>query len=399
MVKKAAAKETKVTTVTVERADGNTELEITPAGELPDEEDDALAALAEMGAGSGARYEVRRTSPGEFAGYVATYGHDELSLERLQEEWGGGKFTIRVRGEKGNFLGSANIQIAGRPKHKTDAPPTLGAAPVASNNQDALIAAIMGSTKGQIEMLTTLVKSLIERPAAPPVPVSDPLDIIEKLGPLLRPAPATDAGEAIKLFMQGLTLGKELNGSGGDGEGPGMMGMFSKGLDTIKTLAAQQQQPQQQAPRVAVRRPAPAPAPQVTGPAAGSVEAEAPQEADPVAQKIQWLAQQTGYLVQLASRGKDPELYAELFLDNLPAFITNAEVFERMQSPEAISDLAMLNPNVQRFAPWFEEFRQAVVELLTDDAEPDPLQAARDIGTPEGTPIIEVPGGDDGMGG
>jgi hypothetical protein len=77
-------------------------------------------------------------------------------------------------------------------------------------------------------------------------------------------------------------------------------------------------------------------------------------------------------LVKRAARGKDPELYAEVFLDNLPTFVTEEEIAQRFQDANAIAQLAQVNPAVAEHAPWFESFRQSVLELLAGDDSEEP---------------------------
>ena len=88
------------------------------------------------------------------------------------------------------------------------------------------------------------------------------------------------------------------------------------------------------------------------------------------ARKIAWIKQQTVVLVYQASRGKSPALYAELFLDNLPPFLPEAEVLEQMQGEGAMQKLAMLNSKVLTFPEWFEEFRKEVVTMIETKAQP-----------------------------
>lgn len=86
--------------------------------------------------------------------------------------------------------------------------------------------------------------------------------------------------------------------------------------------------------------------------------------------QIQWLTAQVRSLVYQASRDSDPELYAAVLIDNLPDFISEDEIRSRFSDPNAIAMLEQFNPAVGNFAPWFEKFRVAVLEMLTDDDEP-----------------------------
>jgi hypothetical protein len=81
-------------------------------------------------------------------------------------------------------------------------------------------------------------------------------------------------------------------------------------------------------------------------------------------QQYNWLKAQVGHLVVQAARGKSPELYAEVLLDNLPPFITPGEILERLKVDDALTQLAQIDERVTQYAEWFEEFRDAVLEFL-----------------------------------
>ena len=71
-------KTVRVVTETVEEREepaGELELDEIPDDPEDDEDRDALAELEEL-AGSGARYEIRRTAPAPYTGYVGTYTRD-----------------------------------------------------------------------------------------------------------------------------------------------------------------------------------------------------------------------------------------------------------------------------------------------------------------------------------
>lgn len=361
-----AGKTVRVVTETVEHREepaGAAEIELEPVADVTDDEErDALADLEAL-AGTGARFEIRRTAPAGFTGYVGTYQRDTFSPDLLQSEWGGGNFTLRVKNSRGEYVGSRQIVLAGEAHHKA-APPV----PVVSQQSHGgsaatelapILKAMQESSNSQIALLTSLVTGLINKPAPVPPPATDPLDIIEKLAPILRPEKGggNDAGDAVKLLLQGVELGKELGGGGG-GEA-GFADVMLKGLDTVKGLAASHPVPSP--------RPTPKPVPR----SAGNVPAQEPvrpapvnPEASPMVKLLQWMNQQVKLLVYQAARGKSPALYAELFLDNLPPFLTEAQVRERMTSETALDDLAGINAEVLQYRPWFEEFRRAVLELI-----------------------------------
>lgn len=377
--------------------------EIDPTAEGADEDTDLLTELQELGGGDGARYEVRRTAPADYVGHIGTYSRDEFSLDRLMEEWGGGKFTIRVRGMGGQIIGSKPIQLAGKPKHKSDAAPAVvqQQAPGMGGELAAVLSAIQASNqaaaqagKDQISLLTTLVTGLInkEPPKLPPPP--DPLAMIAALKDVLKPEKGDTGAEAVKLLLQGVTLGKELGG-GGDGE-MDMGTMLMKGIDGIKEIATIQ------TAGAPARRPVPARAPaRLAGPEPGTVPAREPiapvvkQGDPPMMQLLAWLKQQTVMLCHQAARGKNPALYAELMLDNLPPFVTEELIREHLGRDDAVSRLAMVNGDVAKHKEWFEQFRTELIGFLDADAEGAPGGESPVI---EAGPGVEIVGDGSGSG-
>lgn len=396
------------TVTTEEHAGEGGEIHLDPVA--PGPEDDAIAKLKELGDGSDTRYEVRRTSPADLAGYCCTYSQDELTLERLQEEHGAGKYNVRGRRGDGAFLPSVSVQIAPLPKHKQA--PAAAAAPVQTGSVMGelapLLTAMKDSTDRQVNMLTNLLTALIQRPDPKPEKGPDALALITALVPVLRPPKTDSATDAVKLLLQGIELGKEFGG--GDGEG-GMTSLLGKGLDTVKTLAAA-------AARNPPRRPQPArvAAPAAPG-AAGTVpaleepakiEAPAPAPApaaapaapaeDVDADILGWLENQVRLLVHQAKHDKDPELYAELFLDNMPPGLDEATVYAQLSEPDAIDKLAAFNAEVLELRPWFEDFREVMLRIIAENAETQPPVGGvvQDAGEPPGGEGPQEPAGEGG---
>ena len=111
---------------------------------------------------------------------------------------------------------------------------------------------------------------------------------------------------------------------------------------------------------------------------------------------LQWLNQQVTMLVVQASKHKNPELYAELFLDNLPDFLPKEDVYQRMKAPDALENLAKLNKHVLTFRPWFEQFRTICIAMIEQDMEEE---TGGDDSAGEGPAILEAGPGAEIMGG
>jgi len=100
-------------------------------------------------------------------------------------------------------------------------------------------------------------------------------------------------------------------------------------------------------------------------------------EDPPMLKLLNWIKQQTALLCYQAARGKDPQLYADLFLDNIPQGVSLDTIYEQMEKPDAIAKLAEVNPNVLKFPEWMEAFRQAVLAGLIET--PDEAQPAGSV--------------------
>lgn len=73
-------------------------------------------------------------------------------------------------------------------------------------------------------------------------------------------------------------------------------------------------------------------------------------------------------LVAWASQDKDPAFYAEFVLDNMPDAFMGAYC-DFVQKPDAVSQLGIMNPEVNRFIPWFESFRAETMEMIKEAQE------------------------------
>jgi hypothetical protein len=358
MAAKAKNVRTKVVTTEVEEGGGNDEI-LPQAGE-DSAEVDAITTLLALDDSDGIRYRVHRqpSKPGERIALCQDYSRDELSFETIRATFGGGTYRITALNAQNQYVSSKQIAIAELPK-----------APGQSSAPNTDLAAILQAAKGDNsgnELLLALIKSqgdmmtaLLTRPPPPPPPAGPSvMEIIQMIQAMKEDKPtAVDSGDSVKLLLQGLELGRTLGG-GESGD------IWSKGLDMLPTLlekAAQQPQP-------SVVPINPNPQPRIAPPA--TTAPQAPQvETDPMLMKLNWLKRQTQNLVVQARRGKDPGLYAEVMLDNLPDYITAEEIFERLNAPDAIAQLSQLNPDIVPYAEWFERFRKAVIEFLSPDAD------------------------------
>lgn len=354
-----------------------------PVGALADEdggEDDALAELRGLGAGGEYSYTVSRVSSEDGkakTGYCKTYTVGDLSLDAIRDEFGGGKFKIRVLDAGKKYAGQTTVDIVGLPKVAAPVATVAPAADLAGiaallaatkpGDASAGVAQIMAMMMKQQESTTTMIVAMMNRPVPTGPTLTDLLALMN--------ANKTEKTDPVALLLQGLELGKSLAG-GGDDSG-GMLGVAKQGLELITPLVQQGLEDRRAAATVPARRalvhtgPASTaePIPNATG-TAPIVETAGVQPVD-VLKQLQWIKAQLNILVHHASRDKDPELYAEVMLDNLPGFISVEDIEKHIGAADAVAQLTRIDPRVAQFAPWFEKFREAVKTFLADEGGED----------------------------
>ncbi len=336
------------------------------------EEMDAIEYLLSLGGDDGVRFRVDKlpSKPGEREAFCMNYGRDSLTLDAIRDTFGGGTYKITAYGQGSKYAGQRRVTIA-------DLPRSAQAPAAQSQSQD--LAAILQAAKGDnsslalvmkmMESQSQMIAALLTRPppAMPPQPTM--MELIAMMREMNRESPKANEGSAVELLLKGIELGKEFTGSGEES----MMGLAGKGIEILRPLIERQAQAPAANPRPALP-PQSAPA---TGPAA------TPQGDDAMLRQLNWLRQQTVVLCAQAARQKNPELYAELLLDNLPDFINPQDLLARVSDPGAVAQLAQVNADVAKYPAWFEEFRKSLVELLNEYLSPEP------------DPGIDMGGGDE----
>jgi hypothetical protein len=357
-----------------------------------EQEDDVISELRSLGAGDGYRYTVSRVArkPGESGGYCAQYSAGDLSLDNIREQFGGGKYRIRVIDERGQYAGNRTVEIVDLPKAAAPPAPVPAVVPQGAdlNGIAAIIAAMRpqvapdagesGTMKlilAMVQQQGTMFQAMMSAQKSDAPSLTDLLALINASN-----KGKAGADDAVSMLLKGMELGKELGG----GESS-MLDVAREGIHALVPLLEQERANKAAQPATPAL---PAPAP--TGGAPGAVSttqaAQQPQgESVSIMQQINWLRAQLQALVVQASRGKNPELYAEVMLDNLPEFITAEEIHARLSAPGAVEQLAQLDGRVRQYAQWFEEFRVALLELLADSGEEEPGPGAPPgVGTTDG---------------
>lgn len=330
------------------------------------QEADVLAELRGLGADNEHRFTVSRISskPGEQQGYCATYNAGDLSLDNIRDQFGGGKYRIRVTDSAGKYVTMRTVEIVSLPKPTAAPAQQQAASPDLQGMVTALAAALKPQGGGMDIQALMLAMMNNQAEMLKAIATGRPQESL-KLTDILTLMNASNKGggasDAVATLLQGVKLGKEFAG----GE-TGMLDVAREGLGVLSTLITREQD--------TTATPAQLAAPARTSAGNGAASTPKPNNAgDPMFQKLQWLRAQIAGLVNQAARGKDPELYAEVLIDNLPGFFTADEIMAKLQEPNAVEQLAMLDGRVRQHAEWFEHFRQAAIELLTPEDTQPPL--------------------------
>lgn len=312
-----------------------------------------------------------RTNPGEMTG-------GEI-MERTRDGYGTGDYRVHIR--KGPRL-VANKPFSVESKLEAETPPM---------NQGMDMAAIMAmmqeNNNRTMQMFSESMKAIAGNQSNQPVfdPVqmqASNMQTIAALKALSDPKPDNAKG-SIDMFIQGITLAKDLQPKDGETNSTDLL---LKGLEMFggpiaeatKAGMLRAQNPGMNPPGLANQNlppPNPMQPPAPTGDP--QVDADAQKEYEMGLQKMM-LQQQLQFLLRQASANKDPELYAELLLDQAG----EEKVLAFVGQENAIDQLIALNGEVATYRGWFEHLRGAILELT----------APADAGENDGTEPLAVSG-------
>ena len=369
-----AATKQKTRTITTTEREIPVENDV-PRETKPDKDEADERDLVELGGGapSGNKWVVKCIAPIAQQGHCCEVAAGELSLARIAEEYGAGKYEFRLLDPRGVYVTQRTITL--RASNKASNQPAPISAPVSPLN-DPIVQLLLAQSKEQVAMLTNVLQTAFQRPQPA---VADPLDMLVKMKEFFQPSKGPTEMET---FLRGLEFGKDLQGGGGE---TNWLDLISQGVKHVGPLlaassrdtgqAVASQTPIRTLPSRAVestRQQAPASASNNSSDNRNvNVETRPESEGAPMLKLLNWMRIQVNGLVYQASRGKSPELYAEVFLDNLPDYVPIDEMLKRLQDDNAVTQLAQLNKDVLTFKPWFEEFRAAVLKMMQqpDDQE------------------------------
>jgi hypothetical protein len=324
-----------------------------PEGAVDDGEEvnpDELRALAELDSGNEAKWVVTRLSDigAKKAGYCGELSTGELSNAKVAEEWGVGKYRVKGTRQNGTIAGQRTITIAEAPKGQAV---TQTLMPQGSGTAELLALLDAREEKSSEKMLKwAAILSPILAPALANLFGGQKGPSLTDLTTAMANIKALEGGTKVDQmteFTKLLELVDRVKGDEPKPAGSNWVDLVRDGLGQLPLMAqtfiaARTGQPLPQLSKQDESAPA---APDTNG--------------EPM---LAWLKRQLEALTHQASMNKDPGLYAEVMLDNLPAGTNPQLLLDQLAADDWWQRLAAFSPGVQPYPQWFAECR---VELLS----------------------------------
>lgn len=286
--------------------------------------------------------------------------------ERLRDTYGTGQYRVRVQ-RAGKMFKMFDIAV--------EAPATPAAPPATD------MATLANMIEAANQRTMQMVEQALGRGAAPAA--ADPFAALERITAIManlqKAAPmAAPAPDHTAMFKQSIELATLISGASSRGE-TGFMDVLKElaGSEAVTGLfgnfmarATGQTTPQSAAPMLA-----PAGSAYVAPPVAPANMAGMDQGAT---NKL--IGEQIAFLISMAAAGRDPGLYAEMMLDNMPPPAVNYI----LSNPNVIGELTQYNAAVGQHVQWFQKLLEAMRAMIQgdggDETEPDNAATTRTAG-------------------
>jgi hypothetical protein len=329
--------------------------------------DDVSTVLAEALEAGAVAVQIFRRVPGRSGrhSFLATWPAGDVSLDELRDEFGGGDFWLKPTDERGRVMGGGTVTIDG-PARGADAPRKR---PRRGEDLEDEPAPPPGPAPGVAELLTAVVgmqrelKGVLQELRAPHPgyqgqnPAELFTSLIGAVDTMLKPyrdqlmAPRGDPDrDRMDDFLRGLELGRGL-GAGGSGIGDIAARAFLPLMERLNANGG----------------------PMPTANPDPAAAAAAPPTVAPVHHDKLWarvVGPRLGELLSWAGAGLNPELRAELVLEEIPPVYYGA-ILAELERPRMFAEFLEGVPAAVPVRAWFERFFGSVRELLADEDEGD----------------------------
>jgi hypothetical protein len=373
---------------------------------------DVLRTMSELDTGDGIYWRISRIGHEDpsMNGHMGTWPDARVTLDNIKDNFGGGIYRCKGFRSAGGYAGHKTVRIAGDAVRKAKA----NVEQSATNNAGFDVQGFLAQMEARDERrrrderelqerrdaqrekyiltlgpaLLTAMGGLFNRPqldvgalaaAMRPLPGPDPLQMIaalKSLAPEPVPAGKDPMQTAITLFE---LLADKAGANSGRSEwldvvkegvkvlGPSVGGAIEQTIVQARenATAAQQNGAAHGSPQNA-QVPAALPAP-----SANAHIQQAASEAGmlDLLPHLSWLKTQLAKLAGAAHRNRDPELYAAMFLEELPNGLTPQRVLELLSRSDWLAQLARFEPSIDdTIAPWWNQLRECLFAMIHEAA-------------------------------
>lgn len=87
---------------------------------------------------------------------------------------------------------------------------------------------------------------------------------------------------------------------------------------------------------------------------------------------LPWLREQLGRCASAAQKNRDPQLYAAMFLEELPEKLSLERVVQLVQDPQWLGKLAHFDARIAQQVPWWEAMRSELLTYIQEQLQPEP---------------------------
>ena len=351
-----AKKQTRVETTTI--ADEDDDEQKSPREEL---DEDTLRALVEIDGADEIRWQIHRKSQPN-PGYCGELSTTELSLYRIAGDYGAGRYKVKGIKADGSYFKSATITIAETPKRESNTDALAEA--LKKGGGDSSLVPLMLAMMSNTTQIT--VAAMNQRPAPPPPPKEFPWGLIVPTIPAtllaLKEFFANKGDDAaMEKILKMITVVDKLKGA--DDKATSWPDVVRDALGAAASMFPNRV-PQPSGPRsIEVTQHNPVPE---SLPSNADTPAQAPSEE---AMLLEFIRRRLDTLVEAASRDRDPQLQAELFmesLDELPQLLRDSVLQAIVSRPDWFEQIAAMDARVAPYRGWMARLRDELMSLINE---------------------------------
>lgn len=274
--------------------------------------------------------------------------------DRIIEEYGAGTYEIWIY-RNGRRFRKRKLKIAQPLKKPVDKL-------VQESKQDlaALVSTMMEQQRESMRQMQELLTR--QQPAAS---TTDPVNMMTammgamvQMKEFMQPQ---QQGDQMGMFIKGIEIAKDIASGGAEKNfHDTVINLAKEFAPPLIKMAAVEQQAKAAMPQP--QQPAPNPNPQQL-----TQQQEQPQMSEAEQQAFIQFKPKVDFLVAKAASGSDPGFMADMILE----FVSPDEIRQFIARPDALEYLAHFNPEVKKYAPFFEALRDELQELTKPEPEPD----------------------------